>query len=101
MLHASSFPCSTIPSLLRVFPLHAFGTRARNKTRLRWLEGACDNHSTMPDSTLAYQNAVFKPNVWEKSNRGLRLIAVACMTFEKLASTELPIGNGFKIKKSS
>ena len=58
------------------------------RTQLRWLKGACDNYLTTPDTTLAYQNAIFKPNKWEKSSRGLCLIAVACVTFAWLASIE-------------
>ena len=49
------------------FPLIAIGTRARFRfkpDRDGWkLHDACVYHSTTPDTTLTYQNAVFKLNV--------------------------------------
>ena len=57
------------------------------RTPLWWLEGERVNHYTTPIATMQWQNAVSKPNVWEKGNGGLLLIAAACVTFAWLAST--------------
>ena len=58
------------------------GNSSPIQTRPQWLEGVCVNLYTTPGTTLNDQIAVFKPNVREKSKRGLRLIAVACVSFE-------------------
>ena len=58
-----------------------------NWTRVRWLEAEHDNHYTVLLATMQWQNVVFKPNVWEKGNRGSCLNVVRYVTCAWVAST--------------
>ena len=58
-----------------------------NQTPMRWLEVEPANHYTAQLAAMQLQNVVFKPNVWEKGNRGLRLNATLYVTFAWLAYT--------------
>ena len=49
------------------------------QTHARLLRDACPYHSITLAATISCKIAVFKPNVWEKSNRGIRVIAVGCV----------------------
>ena len=82
-----SFPASEYCIYTSYASIPCVRNPSANWTRLRWLEGERLNHYTMSIAGMQCQNAVFKPNVCKKGNRGLCLIAVACVTFKWLAST--------------
>ena len=58
-----------------------------NRPLVQWLEGERVHHYTTQLAAMQLQNVVFKPNVWEKGNRGLRLNTALYVTFAWLAST--------------